>query len=136
MAFEVANLHAKQISMLHTTAGGVGLIALEYARLVGSIPHATAGGKTKHATIRLLNQEVVHSSRNGTAFACGALHHISSNRMHLILNSLSGDLTAVSFALLGEGSAFEWKGGVRPHHASPLHVRPIFIWASWPLTTS
>ena len=106
VAFEVANLHAKQISMLHTTAGGVGLIALEYARLVGSIPHATAGGKTKHATIRLLNQEVVHSSRNGTAFACGALHHINSNRMHLILNSLSGDLTAVSFALLGEGSAF------------------------------
>ena len=107
VAFDHSKLHARQIAMLHTAAGGVGLVSLEYARLCGVAPHATAGGMTKHSIIRQLDQPLgVHSSRVGAAFAFGASRLTYGKRWHHVLNSLSADLTSASFSMLGEGSAF------------------------------
>ena len=95
-----------QAAVLHTAAGGVGLVSLEYARLLAATAHATAGGRTKHTVLHALHQHCSYSSRSGSAFALGALRELRARRCHLVLNSLSGDLTSASFAILGEASSF------------------------------
>ena len=41
------------------------------------------------------------------AFAYGLSRLMIAGRLHAVLNSLSGDLTAASFALLSEASSFK-----------------------------
>ena len=45
--------------------------------------------------------------REGAAFAAGSTRLLGGGRSHAVLNSLSLDLLAASFAALGEGGAFE-----------------------------
>ncbi|MDC0525426.1 KR domain-containing protein [bacterium] len=47
------------------------------------------------------------SSRDGVAFAVGATRLLNATRVHAVLNSLSLDFIAASFAALSEGGAFE-----------------------------
>ena len=51
--------------------------------------------------------ESLCSSRDGVAFTSGVVRLVSGGRMHMVLNSLSRDFIAASFALLGEGCAFQ-----------------------------
>ena len=107
VAFTDAMLRERQSVLIHTTAGGVGLVALEYARRCAAQVHASAGGCAKHLVIRGVHQHVVYTSRSARAFAISASRHLHSLRLHAILNSLSGDFTAVSFALLGQSTSFQ-----------------------------
>ena len=47
------------------------------------------------------------SSRDGAALTLGVTRHMAATRSHAVLNSLSLDFIAASFASLGEGGAFE-----------------------------
>ena len=63
------------------------------------------------------------SSRDGAAFVSGVAHALRASRAHAVLNSLSLDFIAASFASLGEGGDAEeiGKRGVwsaRRHAAS------------------
>ena len=100
-------LAAGQRTMLHTTAGGVGLIAAEYASFCAARLHSSAGSHAKHSVLRSsFGQHSVHSSRSGGSLARTGGELLCGARWHLVLNSLSGDLTAASFALLGEAASF------------------------------
>ena len=106
VAFEAARLRSGQRSLLHTTAGGVGLVSLEYAWHIGAAVHATAGGCSKHVVLRRMGQGLIDSSRSGAAFAYGASRRMHAERLKMALNSLSGDLTTASVALQGEATNF------------------------------
>jgi hypothetical protein len=111
VAFLNAQLRSRKRALVHTAAGGVGLIALEYAWLSASEVIATAGVASKHRVLREQVSPGCHplislSSRSGGAFAAGASHHLLSSRLHAVLNGLSGDLSLASFGLLGQDSSF------------------------------
>ena len=98
-----ARLSSGDGALLHAGAGGVGLAALEYGRLLGSRIMANAGRSFKHAYLRRLGLARMLSSRDGAAFALGAARLLGARRLHLALNSLSADFIACSFALLRQG---------------------------------
>ena len=89
--------------LLHAGAGGVGLAAGEYAQWLRSRPSTTVGQPQKH---RFLHHAGfcgrTLSSRDGGAFALGASAQLRGSRLRGVLNSLSADFIACSFALLGE----------------------------------
>ena len=109
-----AQLRRGQAMLVHAAAGGVGLVAVEYAHWLGSVVHATAGRPYKHQLVSHLGAVrgdlraiSLSSSRDGAAFARGAACALRSGRLAAVLNSLSADFISASAALLGEGGAFE-----------------------------
>ena len=109
-----AQLRRGQAMLIHAAAGGVGLVAVEYAHWLGSVVHATAGRPYKHQLVSHLGAVLgdlraisLSSSRDGAAFARGAACALRSGRLAAVLNSLSADFISASAALLGEGGAFE-----------------------------
>ena len=111
VAYLNVQLCRRQRALLHTTAGGVGLVALDYAWLYSAEAIASAGSMAKHRVVREQVRPgcrplISASSRSGVAFAAGASYNLCAHRLHAVLNSLSADLTTVSFALLGQLSTF------------------------------
>merc|ERR1711965_53768 len=98
----------------------MGLKAAEYAQWLNALLVGTAGRPHKHALLRATGVNALCSSRDGAAFAMGATRLVQANRSHAVLNSLSLDLIAASFASLGEGGAFE-EIGKRGIWASDRH---------------
>eukprot|EP00964_Phaeocystis_antarctica_P122170 scaffold85826_cov71-Phaeocystis_antarctica.AAC.1 len=109
-----ARLRRGQAALVHAAAGGVGLVAVEYAQWLGGVVHATAGQPYKHRLVNNLGAVQggpkaisLSSSRGGAAFARGAARALCGGRLAVVLNSLSLDFISASTALLGEGGAFE-----------------------------
>ena len=71
---------------------------------------ATAGRPAKHSLLRGAGVASVCSSRDGAACAVGLASALRAQRLCAVLNSLSGDLTSSSLALLAEAGRFEELG--------------------------
>ena len=106
MSLERAGLRAGRSIIVQAAVGGVGLKAIEYAQWLSAVAVGTAGRPHKHAPLRMSGVEALGSSRNGAAFAAGITGLLKASRSHALLNSLSLDFIAASFAALGEGGAF------------------------------
>jgi NADPH:quinone reductase-like Zn-dependent oxidoreductase/3-oxoacyl-(acyl-carrier-protein) synthase len=120
-AVERARLRASSSIVVQAAAGGVGLKAAEYAQWLNALLVGTAGRPHKHAQLRAADVHALCSSRDGGAFAMGAMRLLESTRSHAVLNSLSLDFIAASFGSLGEGGAFE-EIGKRGIWASDRHL--------------
>jgi NADPH:quinone reductase-like Zn-dependent oxidoreductase/3-oxoacyl-(acyl-carrier-protein) synthase len=105
-AVERAGLHAGCAIVVHAAAGGVGLKAIEYVRWLRAAPVGTAGRPHKHAQLREAGALALCGSRDGVGFAMGAARLLNATRAHAVLNSLSLDFIAASFAALSEGGVF------------------------------
>ncbi|GLK70110.1 SDR family NAD(P)-dependent oxidoreductase [Ancylobacter dichloromethanicus] len=81
-----ARLEAGETVLIHGAAGGVGLAAIQIARMRGARVIATAGSPEKRALVRLFGAEDVHDSRS-TAFA-ETLR--TQGGCDVVLNSLAG----------------------------------------------
>ena len=102
-----AQLRRGQAMLIHAAAGGVGLVAVEYAHWLGVSVLGTAGRLHKHTLLRGVGVCRSASSRDAATFAYGAARTYHAARLSLVLNSLSTDFISASAALLGEGGAFE-----------------------------
>ena len=120
-ALERAGLRAGSMTMVQAAAGGVGLKAVEYAHWLQALLVGTAGRPHKHAHLHAASARTLCSSRDGAAFTMGATRLVQAGRLHAVLNSLSLDFIAASFASLGEGGAFE-EIGKRGIWASHRHI--------------
>ena len=119
-AVERAGLCAGSSIIVQAAAGGVGLKAVEYTQWLHARFVGTAGRPHKHAQLRAKGIIDLCSSRDGAAFTMGATRNMAAARSHAVLNSLSLDFVSTSFALLGEGGAFE-EIGKRGIWASERH---------------
>ena len=106
-ALQRAELCASSHVIIHAAAGGVGLKAVEYTQWLNGSLLATAGRPHKHRQLLAIGVRALCTSRNGAGFVFGLMHELSSMRSHMVLNSLSLDFIAASFASLGQGGAFE-----------------------------
>ena len=119
-AVERAGLCAGHAMIVQAAAGGVGLKAVEYAQWQHASTVGTAGRPHKHAQLRATSVGAVCSSRDGAALTMGMTQQLMAARLHAVLNSLSLDFIAASFASLAEGGAFE-EIGKRGIWASDRH---------------
>ena len=120
-ALQRAALRANRSIIVQAAAGGVGLKAVEYAQWLGASLVGTAGRPSKHALLQATGVNALCSSRDGLALTMGVTTLLAAARSHAVLNSLSLDFIASSFASLSEGGGFE-EIGKRGIWASDRHV--------------
>jgi len=93
----LARLQPGEWVLIHGAAGGVGLAAMQIARLCGAHIAATVSSPEKRALVELLGAEKVYNSRS-TAFLDAIRDDIGG--VDVVLNSLAGDAMLASIKCL------------------------------------
>lgn len=101
----LAHLRAGEKVLIHSGAGGIGLAALQYARMVGAQVIATAGTPCKRDLLRMLGVEHVLDSRS-LRFADDVRRITGGDGVEVVLNSLAGEAQARSLELLAPHGRF------------------------------
>jgi acyl transferase domain-containing protein/NADPH:quinone reductase-like Zn-dependent oxidoreductase/thioesterase domain-containing protein/NAD(P)-dependent dehydrogenase (short-subunit alcohol dehydrogenase family) len=91
--------------LIHSAAGGVGLAAMQIAKLTDAEIYATAGSEEKRRYLRKLGARQVFDSRS-TAFAAEVRRATKGRGVDLVLNSLAGDAIAKGLSALAPGGRF------------------------------
>ncbi len=102
---ELAGLRRGDRVLIHAATGGVGLAAVQLARLLGAEVYATAGSRTKREHLRLLGVQHVFDSRS-LAFRDEVLTHTGGQGMQVVLGALTGDFIAAGLSLVAPGGCF------------------------------
>jgi acyl transferase domain-containing protein/thioesterase domain-containing protein/acyl carrier protein len=110
--------------LIHAAAGGVGLAAVQIARLAGTEIFATAGNDEKRNYLRKLGIRHVMDSRS-TAFAAEIRRLTRGKGVDLVLNSLAGDAIAKGLATLAPGGRFLEIGKRDIYANTAIGLRPL-----------
>jgi acyl transferase domain-containing protein len=139
----LARLRAGERLLVHSGTGGVGLAALQLARLLGGEVFATAGSPERRAFLRALGVEHVADSRS-LEFAEAFLERTGGEGVDIVLNTLGGEFLARGLALLRHGGRFVELGKRDLEQNARLGLRPFLkmlslctvdlehLWALWP----
>eukprot|EP00435_Cladocopium_sp_Y103_P074523 s357_g49.t1 len=107
---DLAQLKRGERVLIHAAAGGVGLVAIQYAKYVGAEVFATAGAEEKHSYLRSLGVKYITSSRSGNKFEADMKNFLEkegAEGVDVVLNSLShDDYISRSLACLKSGGRF------------------------------
>ncbi|GAA3683916.1 type I polyketide synthase [Lentzea roselyniae] len=101
----LARLGAGDVVLVHGAAGGVGLAAVQHARLAGAEVIATAGTPEKRDLLRLLGVRHVLDSRS-LRWADEVAAITDGRGVDVVLNSLSGEAISRGLELLRPGGRF------------------------------
>ncbi|KAJ0124602.1 polyketide synthase [Diaporthe amygdali] len=102
--FNIGRLEKGQTVLIHSACGGVGLAAIQLARMVGAEIYATVGSdeKIKYLTDKVgLPRNRIFSSRD-TSFVEGLMRETNGKGVDLALNSLSGELLHATWHSVAE----------------------------------
>ncbi|MCL8011614.1 type I polyketide synthase [Streptomyces sp. AS02] len=121
---DLARLAPGETVLVHGAAGGVGLAALQYARLVGATVIATAGSPAKRDLLRALGVEHVLDSRT-MDFADQALRITGGLGVDVVVNSLAGQAIDRGLETLRSGGRFVELGKRDIYANKPLLMRPF-----------
>jgi len=98
---------ARDLTLVHAGAGGVGLATAEYTAWLHARAVATVGRPRKHHFVRCNNAYAsTFSSRDAGAFICASQAMLGGTRLRAVINSLSSDFIASSIALLRQHGIF------------------------------
>jgi len=115
--------HGERV-LIHAAAGGVGLAALQIARLAGAEIFATAGNDAKRELVRSLGAAHVMDSRS-LDFAEQVLETTGGRGVDIVLNSLSGEAIPKSLSVLAPFGRFLEIGKRDIYQNSRLGLRPF-----------
>ncbi len=101
----VGRLRQGEKVLIHSATGGVGLAAIQIARLLGAEIYATAGTEEKRQILRERGVEHVSDSRS-LNFVDDILTWTDGRGVDVVLNTLSGEALAKSFGLLAPYGRF------------------------------
>jgi acyl transferase domain-containing protein/NADPH:quinone reductase-like Zn-dependent oxidoreductase/acyl-coenzyme A synthetase/AMP-(fatty) acid ligase/short-subunit dehydrogenase/acyl carrier protein len=103
---DLAGLESGERVLIHSAAGGVGILAVQLARHLGAEVFATAH-PDKWETLRELGLDGAHiSSSRDPGFAEAFLAATDGEGVDVVLNSLAGELVDASLDLLPRGGRF------------------------------
>jgi len=121
---ELARMRAGERVLIHSATGGVGLAAIQLARLIGAEVFATAGSPEKREYLRSLGVEHVMDSRS-LAFADDVMEITGGEGVDLVLNSLVGEAIPKSLSVLRAYGRFLEIGKRDIYQNSKLGLRPF-----------
>lgn len=101
----LAALQPGETVLVHAAAGGVGLAALQWARMLGADVIATAGSPRKRELLRQLGIRHVLDSRS-LDFEHEVMSLTGGRGVDVVLNSLANDFVAASLRTLRPGGRF------------------------------
>lgn len=128
-----ANLQAGETVLIHSAAGGVGIAAIQIARLRGAEIFGTVGTEEKKSFLvqKLgLKPENIFSSRN-LSFVSGILAATGNRGVDVVLNSLTGELLHESWRLCAKFGRFVEIGKYDLFHAGKLDMQVFLRSASF-----
>ncbi len=121
---ECGRLKRDDSILIHSASGGVGLAAMQLARLAGLTVLATAGTDEKRQYVRQLGAKHVMDSRT-LAFADETLRVTAGEGVDAVLNSLPGEAIAKGLSVLKAGGRFLEIGKRDIYTDSPLGLYPF-----------
>ncbi|OLP53198.1 beta-ketoacyl synthase [Rhizobium rhizosphaerae] len=121
---ELGRIRAGETILIHGAAGGVGLAALQIAKLFGATVVATAGTREKRRFLQMLGADHVFDSRS-MGFVSAVRAATDGKGVDLVLNSLFGDAMEQSLGLVKPFGRF-LELGKRDYYAdSKIGLRPF-----------
>jgi acyl transferase domain-containing protein/NADPH:quinone reductase-like Zn-dependent oxidoreductase/acyl carrier protein/short-subunit dehydrogenase len=120
----LAHLAAGERVLIHGAAGGVGLMAIQYARARGAEIFVTAGSQAKRATLQLLGVAHVMDSRS-LSFADEILRVTNGEGVDVVLNCLSGTAMERGLGLLRPFGRFLELGKRDLYGNTSVGLRPL-----------
>ncbi|MFN3672113.1 MAG: beta-ketoacyl synthase N-terminal-like domain-containing protein, partial [Bosea sp. (in: a-proteobacteria)] len=121
---QLARLEPGESVLIHGAAGGVGLAALQIARLKGAVIFATAGSEDKQRLVRTMGADHVLSSRS-LAFADDIMRLTGGKGVDAVLNSLAGEAIAKGLQALKPFGRFLEIGKRDLYANSRIGLRPF-----------
>ena len=114
--------------LIHSASGGVGLAAMQLAKIAGATVFATAGNDEKRDYVRNLGAAEVMDSRSLT-FAEQTLQATAGEGVDIILNSLPGEAITKGLSILKTGGRFLEIGKRDIYADAPLVcIRSAITW--------
>ncbi len=98
-------MNSGDVVLIHSAAGGVGMAAVQLARLAGATVLATAGSPRKRRYLRQLGIEHVMNSRT-LDFAREAMQITKGRGVDIVLNGLTGEFIEKGLEILAPGGRF------------------------------
>ncbi len=120
----LARLQPGERVLIHGAAGGVGIAAIQLAKLIGAEIHATAGSDEKRAFVRLLGADHVYDSRS-LGFADALLEVTDGQGVDVVLNSLAGEAIRRNLRVLKPFGRFLELGKRDFFENTPVGLRPF-----------
>ncbi len=120
----LARLQPGERVLVHGAAGGVGLAAIQVARLLGAEVYASAGNPAKRAFVRMLGVQHVVDSRS-LDFDRAVLRASDGQGVDVVLNSLAGEAIARNLACLKPFGRFIELGKRDFYENTPVGLRPF-----------
>lgn len=120
----LARLRKGETVLIHGAAGGVGLAALQIAKMKGAIVFATAGSADKQRLVKDMGADHVLSSRS-LAFAEEIMKLTDGKGLDVVLNSLAGEAITRGLALLKPFGRFLEIGKRDLYANSRIGLRPF-----------
>jgi acyl transferase domain-containing protein/NADPH:quinone reductase-like Zn-dependent oxidoreductase/acyl carrier protein len=102
---ELAELKEGERLLIHAASGGVGMAAVQVAKMRGAVVFGSAGTPRKRAVLTSMGVDHVLDSRS-LDFASRVEEITAGRGVHVVLNSLSGDYIDKSFEVLRQGGRF------------------------------
>jgi phthiocerol/phenolphthiocerol synthesis type-I polyketide synthase C len=121
---ELARVREGERVLVHGGAGGVGIAAIQLARLLGAEVYATAGSREKREFVRLLGVDRVFDSRS-LAFADQVRDATGGAGVDVVLNSLAGEAMVRSIDTLRPFGRFLELGKRDFYENSRIGLRPF-----------
>jgi NAD(P)-dependent dehydrogenase (short-subunit alcohol dehydrogenase family)/acyl carrier protein len=110
--------------LIHAATGGVGLAALQLARLAGAEIFATAGTEEKRNLLAAMGVTHVMDSRS-LAFREEIMRRTGGKGVDIVLNSLAGEFIAAGLSTLASHGRFVELGKVDIYRNSRLGLSPF-----------
>ena len=120
----LARLRPGERVLIHGAAGGVGLAAVQIAKLRGAEVFGTAGSDEKRRVLRLLGVDHVLNSRS-LAFADDVMRITGGKGVDVVLNSLAGEAITKNLGLLKPFGRFLEIGKRDLYANSRIGLRPF-----------
>lgn len=121
---QLARIEPGESVLIHGAAGGVGLAALQIAKLKGAVVFATAGADDKQKLVKAMGADHVLSSRS-LKFADDVMRLTGGKGVDVVLNSLAGEAIAKGLQVLKPFGRFLEIGKRDLYANSRIGLRPF-----------
>ncbi len=120
----LAHLSAGESVLVHAASGGVGLAAIQIARMVGARVFATAGSEVKRCYLKSLGVEEIMDSRT-LDFADEILERTGGRGVDVVLNSLPREAMERGIAVLAPYGRFVELGKADIYQNQRMELGPF-----------
>ena len=122
---ERANIQREETVLIHSACSGVGLAAIQIARMLGAKVICTSDTEEKRNYLRGIDGVELVSDSRSAKFHDDVMSFTKGRGVQVVLNSLSGKLSSTSMSVLAPGGRFCEIGNRDIQQSSDLYMKAL-----------